>query len=44
LILKMELTNPIRRGMCEMHGTVFVGDKVVAEGDLVAQIVKQKND
>jgi UDP-3-O-[3-hydroxymyristoyl] N-acetylglucosamine deacetylase/3-hydroxyacyl-[acyl-carrier-protein] dehydratase len=44
LILKMELSNPIRRGMCEMHGTVFVGDKVVAEGDLVAQIVKQKND
>jgi UDP-3-O-[3-hydroxymyristoyl] N-acetylglucosamine deacetylase / 3-hydroxyacyl-[acyl-carrier-protein] dehydratase len=44
LILKMELTHPIRRGMCEMHGTVFVGDKIVAEGDLVAQIVKQKND
>jgi UDP-3-O-[3-hydroxymyristoyl] N-acetylglucosamine deacetylase/3-hydroxyacyl-[acyl-carrier-protein] dehydratase len=44
LILKMELSHPIRRGMCEMHGTVFVGDKVVAEGDLVAQIVKQKND
>jgi UDP-3-O-[3-hydroxymyristoyl] N-acetylglucosamine deacetylase / 3-hydroxyacyl-[acyl-carrier-protein] dehydratase len=44
LVLKMELSNPIRRGMCEMHGTVFVGDKIVAEGDLVAQIVKQKND
>jgi len=44
LILKMELSNPIRRGMCEMHGTVYVGDKIVAEGDLVAQIVKQKND
>ncbi len=44
LILKMELSHPIRRGMCEMHGTVFVGDKIVAEGDLTAQIVKQKND
>jgi UDP-3-O-[3-hydroxymyristoyl] N-acetylglucosamine deacetylase / 3-hydroxyacyl-[acyl-carrier-protein] dehydratase len=44
LILKMELSHPIRRGMCEMHGTVYVGDKIVAEGDLVAQIVKQKND
>lgn len=44
LILKMELSNPIRRGMCEMHGTVYVGEKLVAEADLVAQIVKQKND
>lgn len=44
LILKMELSSPIRRGLCEMHGTVYVADKVVAEADLVAQIVKQKND
>jgi UDP-3-O-[3-hydroxymyristoyl] N-acetylglucosamine deacetylase/3-hydroxyacyl-[acyl-carrier-protein] dehydratase len=44
LILKMELSNPIRRGLCEMHGTVYVGEKLVAEADLVAQIVKQKND
>jgi UDP-3-O-[3-hydroxymyristoyl] N-acetylglucosamine deacetylase/3-hydroxyacyl-[acyl-carrier-protein] dehydratase len=44
LVLKMELSNPIRRGLCEMHGTVYVGEKLVAEADLVAQIVKQKND
>lgn len=41
LILKMELTNPIRRGICEMKGTIFVGDKLVTEADLVAQIVKR---
>ncbi len=41
LILKMELMNPVRRGICEMKGTIFVGDKVVAEADLVAQIVKK---
>ncbi|MER3463213.1 MAG: UDP-3-O-[3-hydroxymyristoyl] N-acetylglucosamine deacetylase [Chitinophagaceae bacterium] len=41
LILKMELSNPVRRGICEMKGTIFVGDKVVAEADLVAQIVKK---
>jgi UDP-3-O-[3-hydroxymyristoyl] N-acetylglucosamine deacetylase/3-hydroxyacyl-[acyl-carrier-protein] dehydratase len=41
LILKMELINPIRRGICEMKGTIFVGEKIVAEGDLVAQIVKK---
>ena len=41
LILKMELKSPIRRGICEMKGTIFVGSKVVCEADLTAQIVKQ---
>ena len=41
LILKMELSNPIRRGICEMKGTIFIGDKLVTEADLVAQIVKR---
>lgn len=43
LILKMELTQPIRRGICEMKGTVYVGDKLVTEAMLVAQIVKRPN-
>lgn len=41
MILKMELTSPIRRGICEMRGTVYVGNKVATEADLVAQIVKR---
>ncbi len=41
LILKMELSAPIRRGICEMRGTTYVGNKVCAEADLVAQIVKK---
>jgi UDP-3-O-[3-hydroxymyristoyl] N-acetylglucosamine deacetylase / 3-hydroxyacyl-[acyl-carrier-protein] dehydratase len=41
LILKMELMNPVRRGICEMKGTIFVGDKIVTEADMVAQIVKK---
>jgi UDP-3-O-[3-hydroxymyristoyl] N-acetylglucosamine deacetylase/3-hydroxyacyl-[acyl-carrier-protein] dehydratase len=41
LILKMELLQPIRRGICEMKGTIFVGDRVVTEATLVAQIVKR---
>jgi UDP-3-O-[3-hydroxymyristoyl] N-acetylglucosamine deacetylase/3-hydroxyacyl-[acyl-carrier-protein] dehydratase len=41
MILKMELTAPIRRGICEMRGTVYVGNKVATEADLVAQIVKR---
>jgi UDP-3-O-[3-hydroxymyristoyl] N-acetylglucosamine deacetylase/3-hydroxyacyl-[acyl-carrier-protein] dehydratase len=41
MILKLELISPIRRGICEMRGTVFVGNKVCTEADLVAQIVKK---
>ncbi len=41
MILKMELTTPIRRGICEMKGTVYIGNKVCAEADLTAQIVKR---
>ncbi|MGC4037110.1 MAG: bifunctional UDP-3-O-[3-hydroxymyristoyl] N-acetylglucosamine deacetylase/3-hydroxyacyl-ACP dehydratase [Chitinophagaceae bacterium] len=41
LILKMELSAPIRRGICEMKGTAYVGNKVATEADLVAQIVKK---
>jgi UDP-3-O-[3-hydroxymyristoyl] N-acetylglucosamine deacetylase/3-hydroxyacyl-[acyl-carrier-protein] dehydratase len=39
LIMKMELTRPIRRGICEMKGTAYVGNKIVCEADLMAQIV-----
>ncbi len=39
LIMKMELTQPIRRGICEMKGTAYVGNKLVCEADLMAQIV-----
>ena len=42
LIMRLELLSPIRRGICEMHGTVFVGNKVVTEADLVAQIVRKQ--
>lgn len=44
LLLKMELSAPIRRGICEMHGTVYLNGKVATEADLVAQIVKRKQD
>ncbi|HVG11864.1 MAG TPA: 3-hydroxyacyl-ACP dehydratase FabZ, partial [Flavisolibacter sp.] len=41
MILKMELMNPVRRGICEMKGSIFVADKLVAEAEMVAQIVKK---
>jgi len=40
MILKMELNSPIRRGICDMKGTVYVGGKVATEADLVAQLVR----
>ncbi|MFN4007228.1 MAG: bifunctional UDP-3-O-[3-hydroxymyristoyl] N-acetylglucosamine deacetylase/3-hydroxyacyl-ACP dehydratase [Chitinophagaceae bacterium] len=42
MLLKMELISPIRRGICEMRGTVYVNGKVATEADLVAQVVKRQ--
>jgi UDP-3-O-[3-hydroxymyristoyl] N-acetylglucosamine deacetylase/3-hydroxyacyl-[acyl-carrier-protein] dehydratase len=44
MILKMELMGPIRRGLCEMHGTVYVGNKITTEAILMAQLVKRESD
>jgi UDP-3-O-[3-hydroxymyristoyl] N-acetylglucosamine deacetylase / 3-hydroxyacyl-[acyl-carrier-protein] dehydratase len=41
MILKMELMAPVRRGICEMRGTVYVGNKIATEADLMAQLVKR---
>jgi UDP-3-O-[3-hydroxymyristoyl] N-acetylglucosamine deacetylase/3-hydroxyacyl-[acyl-carrier-protein] dehydratase len=41
LLLKMELSAPIRRGIVEMKGTVYSGGKICTEADMVAQIVKR---
>ena len=41
LILKMELTEPIRRGICVMKGSVYVGNKLCTEANLTAQLVKR---
>ncbi len=41
LVLKLELTAPIRWGLVQMHGAAYVGSKLVSEGELTAQIVKR---
>ncbi len=41
MLLKMELMGPVRRGVVQMYGTAYVGDKLVSEGELTAQIVKR---
>ncbi|MBT4402190.1 MAG: UDP-3-O-[3-hydroxymyristoyl] N-acetylglucosamine deacetylase, partial [Bacteroidetes bacterium] len=42
LVLKLELLEPIRRGIAKMRGQAFVGNQVVTEGVMMAQIVKNK--
>jgi len=40
LLFRLELTTPIRRGIAMMRGVCFVGDKIAAEGEFMAQIVR----
>jgi len=42
VILKMELIEPIRRGIVSMYGQAFVGNNLVVEGEMVAQVIKKK--
>jgi UDP-3-O-[3-hydroxymyristoyl] N-acetylglucosamine deacetylase/3-hydroxyacyl-[acyl-carrier-protein] dehydratase len=41
LVFDLELSAPIRRGICQMVGKAYVGDKVVMESEMMAQIVKK---
>jgi len=43
LVLSLELIAPIRRGLANMKATAYVRNKVVAEGELLAQISRNKN-
>ena len=42
LIFKMEMTEPMRRGIVSMFGQAFVGSKLVMEGEMMAQVIKNK--
>ncbi|MFB6258713.1 MAG: bifunctional UDP-3-O-[3-hydroxymyristoyl] N-acetylglucosamine deacetylase/3-hydroxyacyl-ACP dehydratase [Flavobacteriales bacterium] len=42
IIFQLELLRPIRRGICHMKGKAFVGNDVVTEAEMMAQIVKEK--
>lgn len=42
LIFKADLITPIRRGICHMQAYAYANDKLVAEAELMAQIVKNK--
>ena len=42
LVFRLELIAPIRRGICHMRGEAFVGDKLVMESEMMAQIVRNE--
>jgi UDP-3-O-[3-hydroxymyristoyl] N-acetylglucosamine deacetylase/3-hydroxyacyl-[acyl-carrier-protein] dehydratase len=41
VVFDLELASPIRRGLCHMTGKAYVGDKVVMEAEMMAQIIKK---
>lgn len=42
VIIKCELTEPIRRGIVTMQGTGYVGDSIAVEAEMMARLVKNK--
>ena len=41
LVFKLDLLSPIRRGICHMQANAYANGKLVAEAELMAQIVKK---
>ena len=44
LIFRLDLLSPIRRGLCHMRGVATVGNKIVMEAEMLAQIIKVTDD
>lgn len=42
LVFRMALTGPVRRGLCMMKGEAYVGNKMVCEANMMAQIVENR--
>ena len=42
LIFELDLIAPIRRGICQMSGRGYVGEKMVIEAELMAKIDKKE--
>ncbi len=42
VVFQLKLTAPIRRGIVQMKGIAYVNNQVVSEGELMAQIIKDK--
>lgn len=44
LIFQLDLMAPIRRGICQMVGKAYANGKLVSEAEIMAKIVKVKNN
>ena len=44
LIFKLDLMQPIRRGICQMHAKAYTNGKLASEAEIMAQIIKVKGD
>lgn len=42
IVVRCDLVEPIRRGIVVMYAQAFVGEKLVSEGEMTAQVVKNK--
>lgn len=42
LVFKLEITQPLRRSIVAMKGKAYVGDTLVCESDMIAQVIKNK--
>ncbi|MCK5776871.1 MAG: bifunctional UDP-3-O-[3-hydroxymyristoyl] N-acetylglucosamine deacetylase/3-hydroxyacyl-ACP dehydratase, partial [Bacteroidales bacterium] len=41
IYFSLKLLSPIRRGLCNMGGVAYVGNKIVMEAEMLAQIIKK---
>jgi len=44
IIFELSLMSPIRRGLVQMQGKSYVNGQLVSEAEMLAQIIKDKND
>lgn len=44
LVFRLSLIAPVRRGLVHMKGEAYVRNQLVTEGELMAQIIKVRND
>jgi UDP-3-O-[3-hydroxymyristoyl] N-acetylglucosamine deacetylase/3-hydroxyacyl-[acyl-carrier-protein] dehydratase len=42
IVFVIELAAPVKRGICSMKGQAYVGNTLVMDGQMTAQIVKNK--
>ncbi|HQP81084.1 MAG TPA: UDP-3-O-[3-hydroxymyristoyl] N-acetylglucosamine deacetylase, partial [Paludibacteraceae bacterium] len=43
LVMKVFLTTPVRRGVANAKGFAFVGNKIAAEAEMIAQLIDNTN-